>query len=138
MFCRSLFVLLLLTIVSSVLLQRVFSNVILTYPTCWCSCLWLTGAWHVSWYDYYFLWDLTVTVLFIWTWAYLEISWAIVFVEITKSRFQTKCIFRVIRNQIWFGLWCLTPLSTIFQLYCGGQFYWWRKLEYLEKTTDLS
>jgi hypothetical protein len=34
-------------------------------------------------------------------------------------------------------LWCLAQLSTILQLYRGGEFYWWWKPEYPVKTTDL-
>jgi hypothetical protein len=33
------------------------------------------------------------------------------------------------------GLWCLTPLSTYVVVV---RFIWWRKLEYPEKTHDLS
>ena len=36
------------------------------------------------------------------------------------------------------GLWCSTPLSTLFQLYRGSKIYWWKEPEYPQKTTDLS
>ena len=38
-------------------------------------------------------------------------------------------------SKIWLGL-MVFHFQQYFS-YIGGQFYWWRKLEYPEKTTDL-
>jgi hypothetical protein len=58
--------------------------------------------------------------------------------EYTKGVIYIACYFKWVKmGCLKFAWWCVTPLSAIFQLYRGGQCYWWTKLEDPEKTTDL-
>jgi hypothetical protein len=58
--------------------------------------------------------------------------------EITSYLFHGSCSFTFRWLVGWLVIRFLTPLSATFQLYRGSQFYWRRKPEDPEKTTNLS
>ena len=58
-------------------------------------------------------------------------------IKVVNKSCKSKKDRQFIGRRFGLVLWCLKLHSKIVHLYCGGQFHWWRRQEYREKTTDL-
>jgi hypothetical protein len=67
---------------------------------------------------------------------FLIVSYILFFVPLFTIKVYYTFVYCSIVYFVTYLMGCLVWL--VYDVYHGGQFYWWRKLEYPDKTTDLS
>jgi hypothetical protein len=99
-----------------------------------------SGFWLFPWYkssnfskSHSWIWWCHTNLIYIWLYIlYRKELINKCFGKIKLMNYACQIIISdQMQNWLGLGLLCLTPLSTIFQLYCSSQFYWWRKPEHI-------